>query len=95
MPSYRDHEKIPTVPPEMPGTPLYKGKENGETLREGLPKRLPNGLPMHTYFDDGESFGETIGESFGHGLPMPKPLATGRFTHMMGRRWVIFIFLIE
>ena len=70
----------------MLGTPLYKGKENGETLRKGLPKRLPNGLPMQTYFDDGESFGETIGESFGHGLPMLKPFATGRLTPVMGRR---------
>ena len=75
--------------------PLYKGKENGETLREGLPKRLPNGLPMQAILYDGESFGETIGESFGHGLPMPKPLATGRLTYMMGRRWVIFLFAME
>ena len=80
-------KKIATVPPEMPGRPLYKGKENGETLREGLPKRLPNGLPMQAILYDGESFGQ--------GLPMPKPLATGRLTYMMGRRWVIFLFAME
>ena len=39
-------EKIATVPPLSSEMPLYKGHLHGETMAEGLPKRLPKGLPM-------------------------------------------------
>ena len=89
-------KKIATVPPLSSEMPLYRGHPHGETMAEGLPKRLPKGLPSHGPVCrhshrvriqlDGESFGETIGETFRQGLPMTKPFATGRFRYMMGRR---------
>ena len=71
-------KKIATVPPLSSEMPLYKGHPHGETMAEGLPKRLPKGLPMlqHILIADTPQKGNIriASESSPMGSPLGRPL---------------------